>query len=81
MAIQFENNQALFTELVSVEEAETLLEWLQQNPTGEIDLEHCDHLHASVVQVLVCMQAKIAKWPTDQGLKMWLSSGLKSKRE
>lgn len=76
MAIYFENNTAQFKEHVSVEEAETLLEWVQNHPQGEIDLEYCSHIHASALQVLLCTQARVSKWPQEEGLRMWLSSGL-----
>ncbi len=34
MAIEYRKNLALFRDVVSVEEAEPLLEWLQKKPAG-----------------------------------------------
>ena len=38
MGIEFTRNLAQFRDVVSVDEAEGLLEWLQKNPAARIDL-------------------------------------------
>jgi hypothetical protein len=78
MAITYKKNVALFDDAVSVEEAESLLEWIQKNPKGKVDLSRCVHLHAADLQVLMAAKTAIAAWPQDENLKTWLLAALDS---
>ena len=77
MPIEFRKNLAVLREVVSVEEAEPLLEWLQKKPAGKVDLADCTHLHPSSLQVLMACKAKIHTWPKDNNLSLWLQSAFK----
>ena len=44
MAIGYQIKTARFHDTVGVEEAEVLLEWLQKQSKGQIDLSACTHL-------------------------------------
>ena len=77
MTIQYKKNQAVFRDVVNVEEAEALLEWLQKKPTARVDLAACTHVHPANLQVLMTAQPAISAWPTDTGLATWLQSALK----
>ncbi|MBK5966348.1 hypothetical protein CCR95_20230 [Thiocystis minor] len=76
MSIEFKRNLAVFREVVSVEEAEGLLEWLQKKPTAKVDLGACVHLHPANLQVLMAAKPVIQTWPTDAQLRVWLESAL-----
>ena len=76
MPIQFDDQQAVFSDLVTVEEAEGLLEWLQAHPGAPLDLAACTHLHAANLQVLMAADAHIAAWPKDADLAAWLKTTL-----
>jgi len=76
MAIEFQKKTAKFHDTVSVEEAEVLLEWLQKQPKGRIDLSACTHLHAANLQVLMTARPIIGAWPKDANLRVWLKSSL-----
>jgi hypothetical protein len=78
MPIEFKGSRAVFREMVSVEEAEGLLEWLQKNPTAKLDLSTCDHLHPANLQVLMAANAVIARWPKNSDLRAWLQTALRS---
>ncbi len=78
MAITYKKNVALFEDVVSVEEAESLLEWIQKNPKGKVDLSLCTHLHAADLQVLMAARIAIAAWPQDEDVKTWLLAALDS---
>jgi hypothetical protein len=78
MPIEFKQKQATFRDLVRVEEAEGLLEWLQKNPDAKLDLSACSHLHPANLQVLMAAKAVIARWPEDSDLRAWLQTVLKS---
>lgn len=77
MTIQYKKNQAVFRDVVSVEEAEALLEWLQKKPAARVDLGACSHVHPVNLQVLMTAQPTVSAWPTDTGLATWLQSALK----
>lgn len=76
MPIQFKKNLALFTEVVSVEEAESLLEWLQKKPAAKVDLSACQHLHPANLQVLMAAAVTVLAWPADDAFAGWLRSAL-----
>ena len=76
MGIQYKKNLAVFSDVVSVDEAETLLEWLQKKPAARIDLSACTHLHPANLQVLMAARPVISNWPIDSGLAAWLASAL-----
>ena len=76
MAIAYKKNHAVFSDVVSVEDAEALLEWLQKKPTASVDLSACTHLHPANLQVLMATRPAISAWPTDTGLASWLKSAL-----
>lgn len=78
MTIEFKKSLAVFTDFVSVEEAETLLEWLLKNPKGRINLADCTHIHASSLQVLMAFKPTIVHEPKDADLAIWLKAALVS---
>jgi hypothetical protein len=76
MAIEFRKNLAVFREVVSVEEAEYLLEWLQKKPAAKADFSACDHVHPANLQVLMAAGVTVTAWPADQSFASWLQSVL-----
>jgi hypothetical protein len=81
MPISYQDELVLLEQNVGVEEAETLLEWLQQHPAASADLRACSHLHAANLQVLMAAGVTISAWPTDATLAGWLKSALDHKPE
>jgi hypothetical protein len=78
MAIKYKKNLAVFSDVVTVEEAEGLLEWLQKKGAARVDLSACTHVHPAALQVLMTGKPVISVWPTDTGLASWLASALKT---
>lgn len=78
MPIEYKKTQAVFSEIVTVDEAEALLEWLQNKPSAKVSLEACTHLHPANLQVLMTAKSRIASWPDDVTLRAWLEPVLKS---
>lgn len=68
MTIASRGNRVRLEGCCGVEEAETLLAWLAAHPGGEVHLRKCEHLHASLMQVLMAARPAIASWPADQAL-------------
>jgi hypothetical protein len=77
MPITYKKNMAVFEGVVSVEEAEDLLAWLQKTPKARVDYSGCTHLHAADLQVLMAAKLSVAAWPQDHDLKTWLQSALR----
>jgi hypothetical protein len=78
MPIEFKKTRAVFRDVVSVEEAEGLLEWLQTRPAAKADLSACSHLHTANLQVLMTARIGISSWPKDVKLRAWLEPALKA---
>jgi hypothetical protein len=78
MAIEYSKTTAVFKEVVGVDEAETLLEWLQKKSSTKADLTSCTHLHPANLQVLLAGKAKIIAWPASELLRDWLEPVFKS---
>lgn len=76
MPLVLKKNRAVFNDIIGVEEAESLLEWLQQYPKGKIDLAPCTHLHAANLQVLMAAKPTISAFPADASLAAWLDAAL-----
>lgn len=78
MPIELRDSTLIARELLSVEEAETVLEWLIQHPRGQLDLTDCTHVHAASLQVLLAARPKISAWPRHAALADWLQAALLS---
>ena len=76
MSIEYKNNLAAFVDVVSVEEAEGLLEWLQTHPSAKVALEKCSHVHPANLQVLLAAGTIVSSWPSDAKLSDWLKPAL-----
>jgi hypothetical protein len=78
MGIKYDKNTARFIDFVSVEDAESLLEWLQTQPKRRVDLSRCQHVHAAPLQVLMALHPHVSAWPKDESLAGWLQRALLS---
>lgn len=80
MPIQFMKHVACFKGVCTVEEAEPLLEWLQNQPTGKVKLKECTHLHTAILQVLLAVRVMVTLPPDDPELARWLMTALRAAR-
>lgn len=76
MGMQLNKKTAALAGVITVEDAEPLLQWLQAHPKGKVDLSACTHLHAACLQALMAAQAQVVAWPADADLAVWVQSGL-----
>lgn len=81
MAIEYRRSLAVFHDVVSVEDAEALLEWLQKRPAARIDFSRCSHLHPANLQVLMAARATVVAWPKEAAFGDWLKSALTIRQE
>ena len=78
MPIHYKKNRVSVVEVASVEEAESLLAWLQDKKSPKVNLGQCTHLHPAVLQVLMASNVSVTDWPEDDKLCSWLRSALTS---
>jgi ribosome maturation factor RimP len=55
-----------------VEDAEMLLQLLQENPAGAIDIKDCGRLHMAVVQVMLAARRPVLGVPGKVFVREWL---------
>lgn len=76
MSLTFKRDVAHLAEQVTVEDAETLLEWLVRHPAGKVNVKNLEHLHAANLQVLMATRSKVTVWPADSDIRTWLEAAL-----
>jgi len=79
MPIEYSKKRVVLRDIISVDEAEALLEWLQNKPAASVDLAACTHLHPANLQVLMAAGSRVCAWPKDAQLRGWLETALPSK--
>jgi hypothetical protein len=72
MGIRYLKKHAALEGVVSVEDAETLMQWLRVQAKPAVHLGKCEHLHGAVLQVLLALRPRIAAAPADA----WLAGAL-----
>ena len=76
MPIDFKKKLVVLRDIVTVDEAEALLEWLQGKARARVDLAGCTHLHPANLQVLMAADCRVSAWPVDADLRAWLQTAL-----
>ncbi len=74
MSIQYLHDHAALEGTVSVEDAEALAQWLQQQDAPAVHLGQCEHLHGAVLQVLLALRPELLSPPPDRflaGVLQW----------
>ena len=74
MPFEFRKEQVLLQGVVGVEDAETLLEWLQKHPNASADLSGCEHVHPANLQVLLGGATRFDPCPADAALARLLQT-------
>lgn len=75
--IRYEDGRAVLEGVCTVEEADSLLEWLQDDPRRPVDWTDCDHLHTAVLQVLLAVGPPLIGEPRDPFLARWVAPRLR----
>ena len=78
MPIDYRKTVARLEGTCSVEEAEELLQWLQANPKGKVNLKDCAHMHAAVLQVLMALRPAVSGEPEDAFLARWVMPAIRT---
>ncbi len=76
MPIQFLARSAKLSDVVTVEEAEGLLQWILAHPKGKLDLSRCTHLHTAALQALLALRPPVSSPTEDAALAAWLAPAL-----
>lgn len=69
MTIRYLKRHAALEGVVSVDEAETLAQWLLKQKHPAVHLGRCEHLHGAVLQVLLALRPRIAALPDEPLLR------------
>jgi hypothetical protein len=72
MGVRYLKKYAALEGVVSVEDAETLAQWLRTQSRPAVHLARCEHLHAAALQVLLALQPRVMAAPGDP----WLAQAL-----
>lgn len=76
MAIEYLENKAIFKEVVTIEEAEELFNWLLSQDEVEIDMTECIHIHTAILQLIHLFKSKLKlKLSADSDLQTWITGG------
>ena len=75
MAIRYLKKHAALEGVVTVEDAESLLQWLRAHAKPAVHLGHCEHIHSAPLQVLLAIKPKLVAAPADPWLAAVLSDG------
>jgi hypothetical protein len=78
MPIQYKKNLATFVDVVTVDEAEPLLNWLQERRNAKVNLADCSHMHPANLQVLMASKCAVAAWPSDRPFSAMLKAALEN---
>lgn len=78
MSVVLEAGAIVLQGTCGVEEAETLLGLIQQNPGVSVDLSKAGHLHTALWQVIMALQPTVQGKPADDFAHDWLMPTLQS---
>lgn len=73
MSVRVEGPVIFLEDQCHVEQAEQLLQRLQEDPYRRVDLSGCRHLHSAVVQVLLSHGARVSGDPVDPFLRQFVA--------
>ena len=65
MAIRYLKKHAALEGSVSVDDADSLTQWLQSQPAPAVHLGKCEHLHGAVLQVLLALRPRLVAPPAN----------------
>ena len=74
MPVEFKNNTAKLIDLVSIEDAEALFNWLLERKKPKMDLSELSHIHTACLQLLLVFKPEIIAHPEQEDLKYWLTT-------
>ncbi|MGB9891857.1 hypothetical protein [Thermodesulfovibrio yellowstonii] len=70
MPIEFGENRAVFRDVVTIEDAEPLFEWLLNIEEATVDMSECEHIHTAVLQLILLFVKKL-KLQDSEKFNMW----------
>ncbi|TDP81269.1 hypothetical protein EV672_10854 [Aquabacterium commune] len=59
MGIRYLKKYAALEDIVTVEDAQALFDWLKQQAKPAVNLSKCVHVHAAVLQVLLMVKPQV----------------------
>ena len=74
MTIRYLKKHAALEGVVTVEEADSLLQWLRSQSRPAVHLGKCQHLHSAALQVLLAVRPRVVEAPSDRWLALALGA-------
>ena len=65
MAIRYLKKHAALEGSISVDDAESLTQWLLQQSAPAVHLGKCEHVHGAVLQVLLALRPRLVAPPAN----------------
>jgi hypothetical protein len=75
MGIRYLKKHAALEGVVTVEDAEGLMQWLRGQARPAVHLGRCEHLHAAALQVLLVLRPRLVAAPADPWLAAAVAGG------
>jgi hypothetical protein len=75
MGIRYLKKHAALEGVVTVEDAEGLMQWLRAQARPAVHLGKCEHVHSAALQVLLALRPKLLAAPADPWLAAALAGG------
>ena len=75
MGIRYLKKHAALEDIVTVEDAEALQQWLNQQAKPAVNLSKCKHVHAAVLQVLLALKPALVGEVAEPWLRAALYGG------
>jgi hypothetical protein len=80
MTIEWKDGVLACAGTLTVEDAESLLQLLADQPGARADLGACEHVHGACLQVLMAARVLVTAWPSGPALGAWLRAALEYKQ-
>jgi hypothetical protein len=75
MGIRYLKKHAALEGVVTVEDAEGLMQWLRAQARPAVHLGKCEHVHSAALQVLLALRPRLLAAPADPWLAAALAGG------
>ena len=76
MSMRLDGNIIVLEGACRVEDAESLLGWLQTDRGLVVDLTDAEYLHTAVLQVLMALRPALKGTPKDDFIRHWITPAL-----
>lgn len=81
MAIQYEGDTIVMSDVCSIEDAEELQRFLETHSQAYVKLTHCEHMHTALLQLLMQYNVTVRDTAYSPFLWKWVVPLLNTRRD